>query len=631
MPNILQLQKELESIPDDRLIQEVNAPNLYPAYLSTQELQRRQQLRESYQARMQQMPQGTVKDQLISRALSGIGSIPQQQQTQPMPAAMAMAQQGPPMMQGGMPPQGGMPMQMPMGAMAEGGIVGYSDGGRIPGYQDGGQPQAFADSVAIEPDDELSFVELGDDVVEFVKENPVLSGLIGTGSAVAARKTGPLVRVGGKLLPLATTGVRNLLGAAPRHVQRYGDAIDDVLKRARTQGPLREGVTRVPRRGRLGGLGSLLTSASRSLFAPLLGVGAYQLFTGDDEEADDGILLDIGGYGDYGNLGSADSSGSIGLGGDVMERLMNMIDQQGQALPKETALIEMMRQREDLLTQNRDRLTALDQRRIDFEEEQGRQMQELIDARRSRIEGRIDPEQDERDRLAALAGIVGGAISRGRFQEGGIGGGIAAGVPSLLDLRSQQRDRAERIEDSLDDLTLGGLQQVRDTRTAIDGIRREMLTGNISDEEARFQTRLEIANLEAEIERRGINPELLLGILNLQAQVQSAQLNAGVRDRLAVANRMTLNEALENILETSPRDDRTPQEIFDKAASFIDSMTGTTEGVTNQVNLQMKQQVINYLREKFPNIEFATGQDEEAGYSDGGMVGTGFDKLIPQP
>ena len=49
-----------------------------------------------------------------------------------MPAAMAMAQQGPPMMQGGMPPQGGMPMQMPMGAMAEGGIVGYSDGGRIP-------------------------------------------------------------------------------------------------------------------------------------------------------------------------------------------------------------------------------------------------------------------------------------------------------------------------------------------------------------------------------------------------------------------------------------------------------------------------------------------------------------------
>ena len=34
MPNILKLQKELESIPDERLIAEVSAPNMYPAYLS---------------------------------------------------------------------------------------------------------------------------------------------------------------------------------------------------------------------------------------------------------------------------------------------------------------------------------------------------------------------------------------------------------------------------------------------------------------------------------------------------------------------------------------------------------------------------------------------------------------------
>ena len=146
MPNILQLAKELEGVSDDRLMQEANAPNEFPPHLTLAEILRREKERADYQSRRNQMPQGTVKDQVISRALQGIGSISQPQQTQPMPAAMAMAQggppmdpsmmQGPPMMQGGMPPQGGMPMQMPMGAMAEGGIVGYSNGGQAQGYSE---------------------------------------------------------------------------------------------------------------------------------------------------------------------------------------------------------------------------------------------------------------------------------------------------------------------------------------------------------------------------------------------------------------------------------------------------------------------------------------------------------------
>ena len=606
MPNILQLQKELESIPDDRLIQEVNAPNLYPAYLSTQELQRRQQLRESYQARMQQMPQGTVKDQLISRALSGIGSIPQQQQTQPMPAAMAMAQQGPPMMQGGMPPQGGMPMQMPMGAMAEGGIVGYSDGGRIPGYQDGGQP--------VDPDD-YDVPYFPDPLMDFAKENPALA--IGTGILTG----GALNKF--KVLPRLGTAT----GLTKAQFRRMRDAVADVLKRPR---PMREGVSRLEDAptGRLGGLRTLIGGATRPALATSLGYGGYQLFTGDDEEADDGILLDIGGYGDYGNFGSAGSSGSIGLGSNVRSKLMDMIEQQGQPLPSETEMMDMIRGRADLLTQNRDRLTTLDESRIAFEEEQARQMQELIDARRSRIEGRIDPEQDERDRLAMLAGIVGGAISRGRFQEGGIGGGIAAGVPSLLDLRSQQRDRAEAIEDSLDDLTMGGLQQVRDTRTAIDNIRREMITGNISDEEAQFAMQLEAAKLKTQIEARGIDPNLLLQLAKLDVDLQSAQLSANMQDRLSQSDYENTLDRIDAVITSGVDDERTPQQVLDSGLATVNE-TVQALGLSGDARRSLARYVLRKIQAQFPNAQF--NRPEQEGYSDGGMVGTGFDKLIPQP
>jgi len=117
MPNILQLQKELESLPDERLIQEVNSPSMYPSYLSTQEAQRREQLRNAYKSRVSQMPQNTVKDQLVQRLMSGIGSIPQNVPNGPMPNEMMTQMQA--------------PMQPPMGMYAGGGIVGYKTGGEV--------------------------------------------------------------------------------------------------------------------------------------------------------------------------------------------------------------------------------------------------------------------------------------------------------------------------------------------------------------------------------------------------------------------------------------------------------------------------------------------------------------------
>lgn len=125
-PNILQLQREVESLSDERLLQEAQVPNMFPAYLTQQEMVRREQERNAYQARKAQQPTNTVHDRLIERAMSGIGSLPQQlSPEQEMFARQAMMEMSPEQMM-----QQQMMMQNPMPQpMADGGLVGYQDGG----------------------------------------------------------------------------------------------------------------------------------------------------------------------------------------------------------------------------------------------------------------------------------------------------------------------------------------------------------------------------------------------------------------------------------------------------------------------------------------------------------------------
>ena len=127
-PNILQLQREVESLSDERLLQEAQMPNMFPAYLTQQEMVRREQERNAYQSRKAQQPTNTVHDRLIERAMSGIGSLPQQLSSeQEMFARQAMMDMSPEQMM-----QQQMMMQSPMPQpMADGGLVGYQDGGSV--------------------------------------------------------------------------------------------------------------------------------------------------------------------------------------------------------------------------------------------------------------------------------------------------------------------------------------------------------------------------------------------------------------------------------------------------------------------------------------------------------------------
>lgn len=114
--NIIKLQNELKGVPDQALIGYVQNPTgQVPTYLALSELQRRKEMRNSYQAAK---PETTVAESLVNESQpqpmqQGIAAMAPQQMEAPQPAPMPMPQD---------------PMAPPQG-MAHGGEVHYADGG----------------------------------------------------------------------------------------------------------------------------------------------------------------------------------------------------------------------------------------------------------------------------------------------------------------------------------------------------------------------------------------------------------------------------------------------------------------------------------------------------------------------
>ena len=135
--NIIKIQDQLKNAPDNALIGYVQNPSGHvPTYLALSELQRRKEMRNSYQANKPE--DKTVAEDLVQEAQPqpGIAALPE---AQPMMEAMA--------------PQPEMPMeQMAQGGLAEldtgnmyddknyanGGIVAFDDGGPVQNFEEGG-------------------------------------------------------------------------------------------------------------------------------------------------------------------------------------------------------------------------------------------------------------------------------------------------------------------------------------------------------------------------------------------------------------------------------------------------------------------------------------------------------------
>ena len=113
--NLVETAQELEYIPTEQLAQMVNDPSSrIPSFLALSEVQRRNQMKKSYDAQLaaQQKPNTTVADEAVAELTGLAGMSSNQQLSSPM---------------GESPVGGDVPASM---MMAEGGLTGYNEGGR---------------------------------------------------------------------------------------------------------------------------------------------------------------------------------------------------------------------------------------------------------------------------------------------------------------------------------------------------------------------------------------------------------------------------------------------------------------------------------------------------------------------
>jgi hypothetical protein len=128
--NILEAEDMVKGLPDQVLFQYAqNPPPQIPQFLAISEVQRRQDMRQRFQA-SQGGNEPTVKDQILQGGIASAGGPPPGTQQPPPMAPMGAAPPGAPMQQ----PMTGAPMP-PMG-MAQGGQVPYrmQQGGTAPSF-----------------------------------------------------------------------------------------------------------------------------------------------------------------------------------------------------------------------------------------------------------------------------------------------------------------------------------------------------------------------------------------------------------------------------------------------------------------------------------------------------------------
>ena len=164
--SIVRQADDLKSVPDDRLVSEMENPSgMFPPYLVFTEINRREDLRGRFAAEQSEMPTTSMAEEAVAQMMNG-GLPPQQPMEQGLGQGMPQDMQGmppgmPPGMDQGMPPmppgmdQGiaaGPPMQM----MSNGGMVrGFYDGALvrrypwIKGYEDLGVPDEVLESLDI--------------------------------------------------------------------------------------------------------------------------------------------------------------------------------------------------------------------------------------------------------------------------------------------------------------------------------------------------------------------------------------------------------------------------------------------------------------------------------------------------
>jgi len=252
------------------------------------------------------------------------------------------------------------------------------------------------------------------------------------------------------------------------------------------------------------------------------------------------------------------------------------------------------------------------------------------------------------DSISELARIVGGSISSGRFQEGGIGGGLSRGITDLRDLQEGQRAEDRRVRDEIRDIDLRRFEAESTAEERLLQIQRDIISGRITAEQGQDEARL----LNAQVASERSNAQL-----DTNAIVQAHQIQSSERQTLAtIVAEMQMQETGRRM------DDETAAAVSQTAAATIDTAMQNTTNVSDLVNsirreLEFKYQYLpeesrqsmieSAIRATLTRVRdtgspelkddlrriMAQGDGDGAipGGADGGFMEQGLGTLIPRP
>ena len=255
LPNIIQMEDDLKNVSDEQLVEYMrNPPSGVPQFLTLQEMDRRREMRESFQA-TQGQPQKNIAQELTSytagggqQGQQGIGSLPAGSAGG---AEMQSRMNGnaPVPYQGGQVQSMGQPQgqattgapPMPRG-MASGGVVGYQNRGQVgpPGGLPGtGYPQQLSPPAAPSTTEQLVR-----QLLPHIKDPAQIAMIVQTvgeidpaagGNPAAMRSIATQIRKLGSTMTgqgtagLPRGGISEAPGGPPGYLERMGSRIKEAI------------------------------------------------------------------------------------------------------------------------------------------------------------------------------------------------------------------------------------------------------------------------------------------------------------------------------------------------------------------------------------------------------------------
>ena len=263
-----------------------------------------------------------------------------------------------------------------------------------------------------------------------------------------------------------------------------------------------------------------------------------------------------------------------------------------------------------------------------------------------------DPEARRRDEQTRLLLGLGDVIAQGRFQEGGIAGGVSRLGTGLMDMRREEEDREREFAIRMAELDTEAQSALLEGRRRILEIENQRIRGEISDQDAADAVSLEILKMEADQAVQGQDVQDLIALLGLRIQASAAQASAQrqlreMPDELSayLLDRTGGEGTIGGIPDLNTPDglevleDKGLERILGEINRVRDTIRVLSGGNQSALDDAMRLFERELARKGYTT---GTGLREEGldrenpdivlgGNADGGSIDLSFNKLVPQP